>query len=435
MDIMTIISNAAGELIAPTTAAYVLAAIGLNIHFGMTGLMNMGQAGFMLLGAYGFAITQSMGCNLFASVCAALALAVIYALLLGIPTLKLGPDYLAMVTLAAAEIIRIIGRSTAMTNFTGGPAGISPQDFTEKFESLSPLPDGSTTFLLWTYSNNIANSWWLRIVAWVLVVIAALLCWRWFHSPWGRMLKGIREDENAIRSLGKPVTRYKMESLILGGLFGAIAGSFVVDEGTIRLDGQNITSLPDYKRSKFIGRLFQDPLKGTAPSMTIEENLALAFLRASGHTSAFSRINKKDRELFAEKLSALGLGLEDRMKQPVGLLSGGQRQALTLLMATMNKPKLLLLDEHTAALDPKTALKVLTLSAKIVEENHLTTMMITHNMKDAIKYGNRLIMMYEGHVIYDVRGEEKKNLQVSDLLQRFEQVSDGEFANDRMLLS
>ena len=194
MDIMTIISNAAGELIAPTTAAYVLAAIGLNIHFGMTGLMNMGQAGFMLLGAYGFAITQSMGCNLFASVCAALALAVIYALLLGIPTLKLGPDYLAMVTLAAAEIIRIIGRSTAMTNFTGGSAGISPQDFTEKFESLSPLPDGSTTFLLWTYSNNIANSWWLRIVAWVLVVIAALLCWRWFHSPWGRMLKGIREE-------------------------------------------------------------------------------------------------------------------------------------------------------------------------------------------------------------------------------------------------
>ena len=140
MDIMTIISNAAGELIAPTTAAYVLAAIGLNIHFGMTGLMNMGQAGFMLLGAYGFAITQSMGCNLFASVCAALALAVIYALLLGIPTLKLGPDYLAMVTLAAAEIIRIIGRSTAMTNFTGGSAGISPLDFTEKFESLSPLP-------------------------------------------------------------------------------------------------------------------------------------------------------------------------------------------------------------------------------------------------------------------------------------------------------
>ena len=184
-----------------------------------------------------------MGCNLFASVCAALALAVIYALLLGIPTLKLGPDYLAMVTLAAAEIIRIIGRSTAMTNFTGGSAGISPQDFTEKFESLSPLPDGSTTFLLWTYSNNIANSWWLRIVAWVLVVIAALLCWRWFHSPWGRMLKGIREDENAIRSLGKPVTRYKMESLILGGLFGAIAGIIFVLPRSVQPDslGRTVT--------------------------------------------------------------------------------------------------------------------------------------------------------------------------------------------------
>ena len=218
-------------------------------------------------------------------------------------------------------------------------------------------------------------------------------------------------------------------------LFNAIAGEFIADTGTITLDGRDITFLPDFKRSKAIGRMFQDPLRGTAPHMTIEENLALAFLRASGHTSAFSRINKKDRELFAEKLSALGLGLEDRMKQPVGLLSGGQRQALTLLMATMNKPKLLLLDEHTAALDPKTALKVLTLSAKIVEESHLTTMMITHNMKDAIKYGNRLIMMYEGHIIYDVSGEEKKKLQVSDLLAKFQIASGGEFANDRMILS
>ena len=218
-------------------------------------------------------------------------------------------------------------------------------------------------------------------------------------------------------------------------LFNAIAGEFIADTGTITLDGRDITFLPDFKRSKAIGRMFQDPLRGTAPHMTIEENLALAFLRASGHTSVFSRISKKDRELFAEKLSALGLGLEDRMKQPVGLLSGGQRQALTLLMATMNKPKLLLLDEHTAALDPKTALKVLTLSAKIVEENHLTTMMITHNMKDAIKYGNRLIMMYEGHIIYDVSGEEKKNLQVSDLLAKFQIASGGEFANDRMILS
>lgn len=215
-----------------------------NIHFGMTGLMNMGQAGFMLLGAYGFAITQSMGCNLFASVCAALALAVIYALLLGIPTLKLGPDYLAMVTLAAAEIIRIIGRSTAMTNFTGGSAGISPQDFTEKFESLSPLPDGSTTFLLWTYSNNIANSWWLRIVAWVLVVIAALLCWRWFHSPWGPHAQraSARTRTRSVRS-AKPVTRYKMESLILGGLFGAIAGIIFVLPRSVQPDslGRTVT--------------------------------------------------------------------------------------------------------------------------------------------------------------------------------------------------
>ena len=218
-------------------------------------------------------------------------------------------------------------------------------------------------------------------------------------------------------------------------LFNAIAGAFTPDTGSITLAGQDITFLPDYRRSKFIGRMFQDPLKGTAPHMTIEENLALAFLRASGQTSPFSRISKADRALFAERLAALGLGLEDRMKQPVGLLSGGQRQALTLLMATLVTPKLLLLDEHTAALDPKTAAKVLKLSEKIVQEHHLTTLMITHNMKDAIKYGNRLIMMYEGRVIYDVRGAEKAALHVSDLLARFEQVSDGEFANDRMLLS
>lgn len=218
-------------------------------------------------------------------------------------------------------------------------------------------------------------------------------------------------------------------------LFNAVAGVFYVDEGRVILDGEDMTFLPEYKRSNHLGRLFQDPLKGTAPHMTIEENLALAYLRSVRTRSPFGTVSKKDREYFRERLAALGLGLEDRLKSPVGLLSGGQRQALTLLMATLVTPKLLLLDEHTAALDPKTALKVLTLSAKIVEENHLTTMMITHNMKDAIKYGNRLIMMYEGHVIYDVRGEEKKNLQVSDLLQRFEQVSDGEFANDRMLLS
>jgi len=219
-------------------------------------------------------------------------------------------------------------------------------------------------------------------------------------------------------------------------LFNAITGGFIADEGSISLGGENITFAPEYQRSKVIGHLFQDPLKGTAPNMTIEENLALAYLRAGTAPHAiFSRISRKDKEIFREKLALLNMGLEDRMKQPVGLLSGGQRQALTLLMATMNKPKLLLLDEHTAALDPKTALKVLTLSAKIVEENHLTTMMITHNMKDAIKYGNRLIMMYEGHIIYDVSGEEKKNLHVSDLLAKFQIASGGEFANDRMILS
>ena len=217
-------------------------------------------------------------------------------------------------------------------------------------------------------------------------------------------------------------------------LFNAITGGFIADEGSILLGGQDITFAPEHQRSKVIGHLFQDPLKGTAPNMTIEENLALAYLRAGTAPHAiFSRISRKDKEVFREKLALLDMGLEDRMKQPVGLLSGGQRQALTLLMATLVTPKLLLLDEHTAALDPKTAAKVLEISNKIVQENHLTTLMITHNMRDAIRYGNRLIMMNEGHVIYDVRGEEKTKLEVSDLLQRFEQA--GGEANDRMILS
>lgn len=217
-------------------------------------------------------------------------------------------------------------------------------------------------------------------------------------------------------------------------LFNAITGGFIADEGSILLGGQDITFAPEHQRSKVIGHLFQDPLKGTAPNMTIEENLALAYLRAGTAPNAiFSRISHKDKALFREKLALLDMGLEDRMKQPVGLLSGGQRQALTLLMATLVTPKLLLLDEHTAALDPKTAAKVLEISNKIVQENHLTTLMITHNMRDAIRYGNRLIMMNEGHVIYDVRGEEKTKLEVSDLLQRFEQA--GGEANDRMILS
>ena len=183
-------------------------------------------------------------------------------------------------------------------------------------------------------------------------------------------------------------------------LFNAIAGSFIPDAGSIVLDGQDITFQPDYRRSKTIGRLFQDPLKGTAPSMTIEENLALAYLRASGHTSPFSRISKAERELFRERLAALDLGLEFRMKHPVGLLSGGQRQALTLLMATLVTPKLLLLDEHTAALDPATADKVLALTKKIVAEHNITCLMITHNMHAALELGNRTLMMDSGGLFW-----------------------------------
>ena len=217
-------------------------------------------------------------------------------------------------------------------------------------------------------------------------------------------------------------------------MLNAVAGVWPIDMGKILIDGQDVTRLSEHQRAKYIGRVFQDPMMGTAATMGIEENLALAARRGVVR-SLRAGITKKEREEYHELLKTLDLGLEDRMTSKVGLLSGGQRQAVTLLMATLKKPKLLLLDEHTAALDPKTAAKVLALSEKIVQENHLTTLMITHNMKDAIKYGNRLIMMYEGRVIYDVRGEEKANLQVSDLLQRFEQVSDGGFANDRMLLS
>ena len=218
-------------------------------------------------------------------------------------------------------------------------------------------------------------------------------------------------------------------------MFNAIAGEFIADTGTIMLDGQDITFMPDYRRSKYIGRMFQDPLRGTAPHMTIEENLALAYLRASGHTSSFSRISKKDREVFAEKLSALGLGLEDRMKQPVGLLSGGQRQALTLLMATLVTPKLLLLDEHTAALDPGTAEKVLELTKKIVAENHITCLMITHTLHDALTLGNRTLMMDHGRIVLDVADEERAHMTVDGLLQRFAENVGHALDNDRILLS
>lgn len=217
-------------------------------------------------------------------------------------------------------------------------------------------------------------------------------------------------------------------------LFNAIAGSFYVDEGRILLNGKDITFTREHDRSRVIGRLFQDPLRGTAPHMSIEENLALAYLRAA-HGNPFSRITAKDRELFRAQLAQLDMGLEDRLGQPVGLLSGGQRQALTLLMATIAKPKLLLLDEHTAALDPKTAAKVLALSDQIVQENRLTTLMITHNMKDAIAHGNRLIMMDAGRVVVDISGEEKKKLTVPDLLALFSSASGSTEANDKLLLS
>ena len=213
-------------------------------------------------------------------------------------------------------------------------------------------------------------------------------------------------------------------------LFNAIAGSFYVDDGAITVGGHDMTFLPEYKRAKRIGRLFQDPLKGTAPNMTIEENLALA----AGNGGWFSRLTQKDRARFRDRLALLDMGLEDRLNQPVGLLSGGQRQALTLLMATIKQPKLLLLDEHTAALDPKTAKNVLTLTQKIIAENHLTAMMVTHNMKDALEYGNRTIMMHEGKIILDIDAETKKRIRVEDLLVMFEKASGSEINNDRMLL-
>ena len=219
-------------------------------------------------------------------------------------------------------------------------------------------------------------------------------------------------------------------------LFNAISGVFFADAGSIVLDGEDITFQPEYRRSREIGRLFQDPMKGTAPHMTIEENLALAYLRAVKHQRAFfSRVNKEDKAFFLEQLSLLGMGLEDRMRQPVGLLSGGQRQALTLLMATMVPPKLLLLDEHTAALDPGTAEKVLALTKDIVARQNITCLMVTHNMKNALELGNRTLMMDAGRIVLDIGGEERKGLTVEDLLSRFRAGAGKDLDNDRILLS
>lgn len=217
-------------------------------------------------------------------------------------------------------------------------------------------------------------------------------------------------------------------------LLNSIAGTFPVDTGRIAIDGTDITKWPEHKRAKFIGRVFQDPMMGTAANMMIEENLAIASRRGKNPTLKWSS-SDKDREHFRELLAGLNLGLEDRLESKVGLLSGGQRQALTLLMATMVRPKLLLLDEHTAALDPKTAEKVLDLTKKIVEGQQLTTLMITHNMRDALRLGNRLIMMYDGRILVDVAGEEKKNLSVKDLLAMFEKAAGSELTSDSLLLS
>ncbi len=252
--------------------------------------------------------------------------------------------------------------------------------------------------------------------------------------------KGTINEKKALQNLNLTMNEGDFITVIGGNgagkstMLNMIAGVYPIDAGTITLDGVNISRWPEHKVAKYIGRVFQDPMRGTAAGMEIEENLALAYRRGKSRTLKWG-VTSAEKELYHEKLKVLGLGLEDRMTSKVGLLSGGQRQALTLLMATLQQPKLLLLDEHTAALDPKTAKTVLELTEKIVEENHLTALMVTHNMKDAIRLGNRLIMMHEGHIIYDVAGEEKKNLQVADLLKKFEEASGGEFANDRMMLS
>ena len=217
-------------------------------------------------------------------------------------------------------------------------------------------------------------------------------------------------------------------------LLNAVAGVWPVDQGSISIDGVDVTHLPEYKRARYIGRVFQDPMMGTAATMQIEENLALARRRGKPR-SLRPGITAAEREEYKELLKSLNLGLEDRLTAKVGLLSGGQRQALTLLMATLQKPKLLLLDEHTAALDPKTAAKVLEVTDRIIRQERLTTLMSTHNMRDAIQYGSRLIMLHEGRVILDISGEEKKQLTVTDLLAQFAKVSGDEFASDRALLS
>ena len=252
--------------------------------------------------------------------------------------------------------------------------------------------------------------------------------------------KGTINEKKALQGLELTLQSEDFVTIIGGNgagkstMLNMIAGVYPIDEGKIILDGTDISRKPEYARAKYLGRVFQDPMKGTAAGMEIQENLALAYRRGKKRGLKWA-IGKDEQVFYKEQLKALDLGLEDRMTSKVGLLSGGQRQALTLLMATLQKPKLLLLDEHTAALDPKTAAKVLEITEMIVNRDHLTTMMITHNMQDAITHGNRLIMMMEGKIILDIQGEDKKKLTVRNLLDQFEKASGQEFSNDSALLS
>lgn len=251
---------------------------------------------------------------------------------------------------------------------------------------------------------------------------------------------GTINEKVALRNVSLSLEEGDFVTLIGGNgagkstLLNCIAGVYQVDKGSITIDDIDVTKLSEHKRAEFLGRVFQDPMMGTASNMGIEENLALAYRRGQRRGLRWG-INNKERELYRKLLGQLELGLENRLGAKVGLLSGGQRQAITLLMAVLKKPKLLLLDEHTAALDPKTAEKVLQLTDRIIKEGKLTTLMVTHNMRDAIKYGNRLIMMHEGRIILDIKGEEKQKLTIENLLQRFGKASGEEFANDRALLS
>ncbi|MBC5746390.1 ABC transporter ATP-binding protein [Dysosmobacter sp. NSJ-60] len=257
---------------------------------------------------------------------------------------------------------------------------------------------------------------------------------------WKTFNAGTVNEKQALRGISLTLNDGDFCTVIGGNgagkstLLNAVAGTFPVDAGSISLGGVDVTKLPEHKRAQYIGRVFQDPMLGTAPTMQIEENLALAARRGKSRGLRWG-ITKTEREDYIQRLKILDLGLEERLTSKVGLLSGGQRQALTLLMATLIKPQLLLLDEHTAALDPKTAAKVLDATDRLVAKDHLTTLMITHNMKDAISHGNRLIMMYEGRIVIDVSGEEKKKLTVPQLLELFSKVSGSDEADDKLLLS